>query len=256
MNNIFVGNLSFHSTKEDVQKLFEPFGTVAHVVIKERKKGQSRGFGFVDMPNEEEKNKAIAALNNFGFMGRVLVVSKVIPKVEGEFRPKFKPAASPKPWKKPYEGGAPEAKSSDKPRREWKPKYATSERPRKPYGKPAYRRDDREERPRGKGGYQGKSEARPANTPRSGYKKFANPSKPWEKSRPEGSKPPRRDDREERPRTTYPKKDVKPEYSSKSGHSGPAKKFAGNPGAKPPAKPGFKIFYGTKSWPKKGTARS
>ena len=55
MNNIFVGNLSFKSTKEDVTKLFEAFGTVANVTIMERKKGKSRGYCFVDMPNEEEK---------------------------------------------------------------------------------------------------------------------------------------------------------------------------------------------------------
>ena len=98
MNNIFVGNLSFQATKEDIIKLFEPFGSVANAVIMERKKGKSRGYGFVDMPNEEEKNAAIAALQGKEFMWRVLSVSVVIPKVKGEPKPKrSKPAK--KEWK-------------------------------------------------------------------------------------------------------------------------------------------------------------
>jgi RNA recognition motif-containing protein len=86
MNNIFVGNLSFEATKEDVMKLFEPFGTVANVLILEGKKGKSRGYGFVDMPNEEEKNAAIAALQGKEFMWRPLSVSPVMPKVKDEVR--------------------------------------------------------------------------------------------------------------------------------------------------------------------------
>jgi len=94
MNNIFVGNLSFKATKEDVIKLFEPFGSVANVVILEKKKGKSRGYGFVDMPNEEEKSAAIAALAGKEFMWRVLSVSPVIPKVKGEVRSERKPKPS------------------------------------------------------------------------------------------------------------------------------------------------------------------
>ena len=93
MNNIFVGNLSFEATKEDVIKLFEPFGTVANAVIMEGKKGKSRGYGFVDMPNEEEKNAAIAALEGKEFMWRVLSVGPVMPKVKDELKSgDFKPA--------------------------------------------------------------------------------------------------------------------------------------------------------------------
>ena len=100
MNNIFVGNLSFQATKEDLVKLFEPFGSVANAVIMERKKGKSRGYGFVDMPNEEEKNAAIAALQGKEFMWRVLSVSVVIPKIKGEPKPKeFKPKPPKKEWK-------------------------------------------------------------------------------------------------------------------------------------------------------------
>jgi len=86
MNNIFVGNLSFKATKEDVVKLFEPFGMVANVVIMEGKKGASRGYGFVNMPNEEEKSAAIAALAGKEFMWRVLSVSPVAPKVKSEVK--------------------------------------------------------------------------------------------------------------------------------------------------------------------------
>ena len=96
MNNIFVGNLSFTATKEDVIKLFEPLGTVADVVIMEQKKHKSRGYGFVDMPNEEEKNAAIAALEGKEFMGRILSVGPVVPKAKGAKRKKFIPAKVPK----------------------------------------------------------------------------------------------------------------------------------------------------------------
>src|SRR5450755_2086149 len=92
MNNIFVANLSFEATKEDLVNLFLPFGSVTNAVIMERKKGKSRGYGFVDMPNEEEKNAAISALQGKEFMWRVLSVSVVIPKAKSEEKPNgFKP---------------------------------------------------------------------------------------------------------------------------------------------------------------------
>src|SRR5665213_604619 len=105
MNNIFVGNLSFEATKEDVVKLFEPFGSVANVLIMERKKGKSRGYGFVDMPNEEEKNAAITALAGKEFMWRVLSVSPVVPKVKGEAKTKVKEFRTKKEWN-PAQGQA------------------------------------------------------------------------------------------------------------------------------------------------------
>ncbi len=88
MNNIFAGNLSFNAVKEDLIKLFEPFGSVANAVIVVKAKGESLGYGFVDMPNEAEKTAAIAALNGKEFMGRVLSVSVVVPKLKSESRPK------------------------------------------------------------------------------------------------------------------------------------------------------------------------
>ena len=88
MNNIFVGNISFKATKEDLIKLFEPFGKVDQADILIGKKGTSRGYGFVDMPNEEEKNAAIAALQGKEFMWRVLSVGPVMPKPKGMEKPK------------------------------------------------------------------------------------------------------------------------------------------------------------------------
>lgn len=81
--NIFAGNLSFDATGGDVKKLFEGFGNVASVVIvmeKEKKAPKSRGFGFVQMPDEQQALAAIAALNNKEFMGRVLNVNPARPK--------------------------------------------------------------------------------------------------------------------------------------------------------------------------------
>jgi len=83
--NIFVGNLSFESTEEDVKKLFEGFGSVASVrVVMEKKGTKSRGFGFVQMPDEQSALSAMAALNDKEFMGRVLNVNPARPKPEVE----------------------------------------------------------------------------------------------------------------------------------------------------------------------------
>jgi len=84
--NIFVGNLSFEVTGGDVKKLFEGFGNVASVVIvmeKEKKAPKSRGFGFVQMPDEQQALAAIAALNGKEFMGRALNVNPARPNPTG-----------------------------------------------------------------------------------------------------------------------------------------------------------------------------
>jgi len=81
--NIFVANLSFDTTEADMRKLFAGFGNVSSVAIvmrKERKGSKSRGFGFVDMPDEEQVLAAIAALDGQEFMGRPLDVSLAHPK--------------------------------------------------------------------------------------------------------------------------------------------------------------------------------
>jgi hypothetical protein len=81
--NIFVGNLLFEATEGDVKKLFEGYGFVASVAIvmsKEKKAPRSRGFGFVQMPDEQQALAAIAAINGKEFMGRVLNVDPARPK--------------------------------------------------------------------------------------------------------------------------------------------------------------------------------
>jgi RNA recognition motif-containing protein len=85
--DIFVGNLSFDATQEGVKKLFSDFGQVSFVTIlmrKERKVPKSRGFGFVDMPDEQQALAAIAALNRTEFMGPVLDVSPARPRKEAQ----------------------------------------------------------------------------------------------------------------------------------------------------------------------------
>lgn len=84
MKNIFVGNLDFGATEDGVRSLFEAYGTIQRVSIKtDRDTGRSRGFAFVEMPNEAEAERAIAALNGTQFGGRALNVNEARPKTEG-----------------------------------------------------------------------------------------------------------------------------------------------------------------------------
>jgi RNA recognition motif-containing protein len=81
MTNIYVGNLVWACTSDDLLKLFSQHGTVARAqVIMDRDTGRSRGFGFVEMPNAEEAQAAVAALNNFQFQGRALTVNEAKPR--------------------------------------------------------------------------------------------------------------------------------------------------------------------------------
>jgi RNA recognition motif-containing protein len=81
--NIFVGNLSFKTTDEGMRQLFEQYGAVSSSkVIRSHENGQSRGFGFVEMPNPEEAKAAISALDGFAFEGRPLKVNEARPKAE------------------------------------------------------------------------------------------------------------------------------------------------------------------------------
>lgn len=75
--NIFVGNLNFTTTSETLQELFEPFGEISSAkVISDRETGRSRGFGFVEMPDDHQAEKAIAALDGKDCDGRQLKVNK------------------------------------------------------------------------------------------------------------------------------------------------------------------------------------
>ena len=84
MKNIFVGNLSFNTSEDELRQLFEPFGQVDRVsILTDRETGRSRGFGFVEMSNSEEGDKAIAGLNGSQFGGRAINVNEARPKAEG-----------------------------------------------------------------------------------------------------------------------------------------------------------------------------
>src|SRR5258706_436506 len=85
MKNIFVGNLSFGATEETLRSLFENHGTVERVsIVTDRDTGRSRGFGFVEMTNAEEAERAIAALNGADLGGRAINVNEARPKADRE----------------------------------------------------------------------------------------------------------------------------------------------------------------------------
>jgi RNA recognition motif-containing protein len=82
--NIYVGNLPWQTTSDDLYQLFAQYGAVAKSqVITDRETGRSRGFGFVEMANEAEAQAAIDALNNKPFNGRPLTVNIAKPREAG-----------------------------------------------------------------------------------------------------------------------------------------------------------------------------
>jgi RNA recognition motif-containing protein len=84
MKKIFVGNFSFSLSEGELRSMFEPFGAIdSATVVTDRATGRSRGFGFVEMSNNEEADKAIAALNGKDSGGRALTVNEARPKVGG-----------------------------------------------------------------------------------------------------------------------------------------------------------------------------
>ena len=86
MKNLFVGNISFQTSESELQALFEPFGEVTRVqIMTDRETGRSRGFGFVEMANDDDAAKAIGALNGKELNGRALNVNEARPKPEGGF---------------------------------------------------------------------------------------------------------------------------------------------------------------------------
>ena len=79
--NIYVGNLSFDAADEDLQELFEAHGQVeSATIIRDRYDGRSRGFGFVEMSQDEEAQKAISEIDGQDFMGRTLRVNEARPR--------------------------------------------------------------------------------------------------------------------------------------------------------------------------------
>jgi cold-inducible RNA-binding protein len=84
MTNIFVGNLSFRTTQEDLLAAFSQFGNVERVnIVTDRDSGQPRGFAFVEMTERREAENAIAQLNGSELGGRTLNVNEARPKPQG-----------------------------------------------------------------------------------------------------------------------------------------------------------------------------
>jgi RNA recognition motif-containing protein len=81
--NIYVGNLSFTTTEADIKEAFQAFGEVSTCnVIMDKYSGQSRGFGFVEMPNKDEALKAISTMNGKDLKGRTLKVNEAKARTE------------------------------------------------------------------------------------------------------------------------------------------------------------------------------
>ena len=88
MKKIYVGNFSFNMTESELRSMFESYGSVeSATVATDRDTGRSRGFGFVSMPNDDEAEKAMAALNGKDSGGRALTVNEARPQTQrGGFR--------------------------------------------------------------------------------------------------------------------------------------------------------------------------
>ncbi|MEM7479155.1 MAG: RNA-binding protein [Planctomycetota bacterium] len=81
MTNIYVGNLSFRASEDDVRTAFERYGDVSSVnIIMDRETGRSRGFAFVEMPNEEQAKEAIENINGQEVVGRNVTVNEARPR--------------------------------------------------------------------------------------------------------------------------------------------------------------------------------
>jgi RNA recognition motif-containing protein len=82
--NIYVGNLSWSMTDEDLNELFSQYGAVSSAkILKDKMNGRSKGFGFVEMDSDDEAKAAIAALNENEIQGRKLIVNESQPRPEG-----------------------------------------------------------------------------------------------------------------------------------------------------------------------------
>lgn len=82
--NIFVAKLNFKTRTEDLQNAFAQYGEVSSVkIVKDRETGRSKGYGFVEMPNDSEAQAAIAGLNEKELDGRTIVVKPANPKTGG-----------------------------------------------------------------------------------------------------------------------------------------------------------------------------
>ena len=90
MINIYVGNLSYQATEQELRELFAPHGAVGNVsIIKDRDSGRSKGFGFVEMHDNSEGLRAIEALNGKEVGGRPLKINEARPREERPRRDRF-----------------------------------------------------------------------------------------------------------------------------------------------------------------------
>ena len=81
---LFIGSLSYNATEGDLRHAFEAFGQVTSTsIIKDQESGQSKGFGFVEMPEQSEAQSAIAGLNGQAFKGRTITVNEARPHPDG-----------------------------------------------------------------------------------------------------------------------------------------------------------------------------
>ena len=81
--NIYVGNISRDVSETDLKEAFAAFGAIQSAsIIKDKYSGESRGFGFVEMPNKEEADKAIAGLNGVDLKGRPLTANEARPRTD------------------------------------------------------------------------------------------------------------------------------------------------------------------------------
>ena len=79
--NIYVGNLNYRINETDLQQVMEDYGVVTSVkIIKDRETGRSRGFGFVELENDEDAAKAIEELNGAEYAGRTMVLKEATPR--------------------------------------------------------------------------------------------------------------------------------------------------------------------------------
>lgn len=84
MTNIYVGNLSFQTTQDDLTSIFSQYGAVERVnLVTDRTTGQPRGFAFVEMSNRNEAEAAMSSLNGSDLHGRTLSVNEARPKADG-----------------------------------------------------------------------------------------------------------------------------------------------------------------------------
>jgi RNA recognition motif-containing protein len=78
---LYIGSLNYSTTEDEIDRLFSDYGSVESVsLVKDNQSGQSRGFGFIEIPNNSDADKAIKALNGSSFQGKVIKVNQAQPK--------------------------------------------------------------------------------------------------------------------------------------------------------------------------------